>query len=105
VAEVRQDTQPAALRVPDPQLPTKIPAGRRSSIPTLPPAPGGQPDPNSDDSGNDPPLIDSSAAAAQALCAYFLANADRGDNAANDELVAELVRRIRIQQASGKSGR
>ena len=46
MAEVRQDTKPAALRVPDPQFPTEIPAGRRSSTPTPPPAPGGQPDPN-----------------------------------------------------------
>jgi hypothetical protein len=29
------------------------------------------------------------------LCDYFLLNADRGDHAANDELVAELVRRMR----------
>ncbi len=46
MAEVRQDPKPAALRVPDPQFPTKTPAGRRSSTPALPPAPGGQPDPN-----------------------------------------------------------
>ncbi|MGH3975298.1 MAG: hypothetical protein ACRDS9_18515 [Pseudonocardiaceae bacterium] len=46
------------------------------------------------------PLIDSPAAAAEALRDYFLANADRDDNAANDELVAELVRRIRIHQTS-----
>lgn len=39
------------------------------------------------------------------LCDYFLANADRGDNAANDELVAELVRRIRGQQASSDGSR
>jgi hypothetical protein len=32
-------------RVPDPQFPKKIPAGRRSRHP-VPPAPGGQPDPN-----------------------------------------------------------
>lgn len=38
--------QRAGLQVPDPQFPTKIPAGRRSSTPTLPPAPGGQSDPN-----------------------------------------------------------
>lgn len=30
MAEVSQDTKPAALRVPDPQSPTGIPAGRRS---------------------------------------------------------------------------
>ncbi|MGH4011714.1 MAG: hypothetical protein ACRDTH_26705 [Pseudonocardiaceae bacterium] len=44
------------------------------------------------------PIIDSPAAAGQALGDLFLANADRGDDAANDELVAELVRRIRAQQ-------
>ncbi len=47
-----------------------------------------------------PPVIDNPAAAALALRDYFLANADRGDHAANDELVAELVRRIRVHQAS-----
>lgn len=50
-----------------------------------------------------PPLI-SAAAAASALQGYFLANADRGDNAANDQLVAELVRRIRAQQTLRESG-
>jgi hypothetical protein len=35
----------------------------------------------------------------------FLANADRGDDAANDDLVAELVRRIRAQQGSRDGGR
>ncbi len=35
--------RPAVLRVPDPQFPTKTPAGRRSNRPV--PAPGGQPDP------------------------------------------------------------
>lgn len=40
-------------------------------------------------------LIDSPDAAARVLCDYFLTNADRGDNAANDEFVAELVCRIR----------
>ena len=47
----------------------------------------------------DPPLI-SADAAARALQEYFLANADRGDNAANDELVAEIMRRIRASRAS-----
>ena len=46
-------------------------------------------------------MIDSPVTAVEALCDYFLANADRGDNVANDELVAELVRRIRARQASG----
>ncbi|HKR48024.1 MAG TPA: hypothetical protein VJT72_00325 [Pseudonocardiaceae bacterium] len=51
----------------------------------------------------DPPLI-SASVAAQALQEYFLANADRGDNAANDELVTELLRRIRALRASHDSG-
>ncbi|MGH3822999.1 MAG: hypothetical protein ACRDRA_09235 [Pseudonocardiaceae bacterium] len=46
------------------------------------------------------PVIDSPEAAARALCDYFLANADRGDHVTNDELVAELVRRIRARQAA-----
>jgi len=46
-----------------------------------------------------PPLI-SADAAARALQEHFLANADRGDDAANDELVAELLRRIRARQAT-----
>ena len=50
-----------------------------------------------------PPLI-SGDAAARALQEYFLANADRGDNAANDELVAELVRRIRALRSSRAHG-
>ncbi len=51
----------------------------------------------------DPPLI-SIDAAAQALQEYFLANADRDDHAANDDLVAELVRRIRARQTSREGG-
>lgn len=50
-----------------------------------------------------PPLISADAAAA-VLRDFFLANADRGDNAANDQLVAELVRRIRVQRASREGG-
>jgi uncharacterized membrane protein YccC len=50
------------------------------------------------------PVIDSPVAASQALRDLFLANADRGDDAANDHLVAELVRRIRAQQNSRDSG-
>lgn len=50
-----------------------------------------------------PPSI-SADAAAKALRDYFLANADRDDNAANDQLVAELVRRIRAQRASRNGG-
>jgi hypothetical protein len=46
-----------------------------------------------------PPVI-SADAAAWALQEYFLANADRGDNAANDELVAEMPRRMRALRAS-----
>jgi hypothetical protein len=47
-----------------------------------------------------PPLI-SAEAAARALQEYFLANADRGDNAANDELIAEILRRMRASRESG----
>ncbi|MGH3697537.1 MAG: hypothetical protein ACRDRX_26755 [Pseudonocardiaceae bacterium] len=43
------------------------------------------------------PMI-STAVAATALYELFLANADRGDNAANDDLIAEMVGRIRSQQ-------
>ncbi len=50
-----------------------------------------------------PPLI-SVEAAARALQEYFLVNADRGDNAANDELVAELVRRTRALRAAREGG-
>jgi hypothetical protein len=50
--------------------------------------------------GSDPSVI-SADAAAKALAGIFLANADRGDNAANDEIIAEMVRRMRILQASG----
>jgi hypothetical protein len=46
-----------------------------------------------------PPMIRPEAAA-RALCELFLANADRGDNAANDHLIAEMVGRIRTQQQS-----
>jgi hypothetical protein len=46
-----------------------------------------------------------SAQAARALCDVFLANADRGDNAANDDLVAELVQRIRALQDCANSDR
>jgi hypothetical protein len=45
-----------------------------------------------------PPVI-SADAAAQVLCDYFLTNAERGDNAANDEFVAELALRMRTGQA------
>ncbi|MGH3799151.1 MAG: hypothetical protein ACRDTD_03280 [Pseudonocardiaceae bacterium] len=40
----------------------------------------------------------SAEAAAMALCELFLANADRGDNAANDDLIAEMLDRIRTPQ-------
>jgi hypothetical protein len=49
------------------------------------------------------PLI-SAEAAARTLQEHFLDNADRGDNAANDELVAELVRRIRALRACREGG-
>lgn len=51
----------------------------------------------------DPSLI-SADAAARALQEHFLANADRGDNAANDELVAEMLRRSRALRGSRESG-
>ncbi|MGH3926812.1 MAG: hypothetical protein ACRDTT_28770 [Pseudonocardiaceae bacterium] len=91
------DRDPATHRwstpqVPEPELPTKIPAGRRSSTPE---APGGQPDPNPVITS---PVIMSPAAVAQALCDHYLTNADRGDDAANDELIAELLRRIRARR-------
>ncbi|MGH3776701.1 MAG: hypothetical protein ACRDRR_13395 [Pseudonocardiaceae bacterium] len=35
----------------------------------------------------------------------FLANADRGDNAANDQLVDALARRMHALRASGDGGR
>ncbi len=50
-----------------------------------------------------PPLV-SADAAARALQELFLANADRGDHAANDELVAELLRRIRALRATHEGG-
>jgi hypothetical protein len=53
----------------------------------------------------DLPVIDSPEAAGRALGELFLGNADRGDDAANDDLVAELVRRIRAQQDSRGGGR
>lgn len=84
--------------MPEPQFPSKAPAGRRSSAPTPLQAPGGQPDPKHLAGGG---VISEAHAAGRALCDYFLANADRGDNAVNDELVAELVRRIRMRQATG----
>ena len=46
------------------------------------------------------PSMISAEAAARALCEVFLANADRGDNAANDHLIAEMVGRIRARQES-----
>lgn len=46
----------------------------------------------------------SADAAAKALRDYFLANADRGDNIANDELVDALVRRIRALRAPCDGG-
>jgi hypothetical protein len=52
---------------------------------------------------DDPALT--SANAARALRDMFLANADHGANTANDELVAELVRRIRALQGSSDCGR
>lgn len=59
---------------------------RSQEHPLSPPVPG-------------PPTI-SAEAAATALCEFFLANADSGDNAANDHLIAEMVDRIRTHQES-----
>jgi hypothetical protein len=47
----------------------------------------------------DLPLL-SADAAARALQEHFLDNADRGDDAANDEFVAEILRRIRALRAT-----
>ena len=68
-------------------VPTKTPAGHRLRTPMLFQSPGGQSVSNHQAGGwsADQPQIDSPEAAAQALCDYFLANADRGDNAVNDE--------------------
>lgn len=52
----------------------------------------------SDPSEPESPVI-SAQDAARAVCALFLANAERDDNAGNDELVAEVVHRIRAQQS------
>ncbi|MGH4008136.1 MAG: hypothetical protein ACRDTH_08275 [Pseudonocardiaceae bacterium] len=49
-------------------------------------------------------LLISAEAAARVLQEHFLANADRGDHAANDELVTEILRRIRTRRASGEGG-
>ncbi|HKR48209.1 MAG TPA: hypothetical protein VJT72_01295 [Pseudonocardiaceae bacterium] len=62
---------------------------------------------------NDPGTVGSPApgpssintdAAGRALRECFLANADRGDDAANDELVAELARQIRARRACREGG-
>ena len=90
------------FRVPEPHFPTKTPAGRRSSAPTPLQAAGGQPDPKHLAGRG---ATSEAHAAGRALCDYFLANADRGDNAVNDQLVAELVRRIRMRQAASDDGR
>ncbi|MGH3823261.1 MAG: hypothetical protein ACRDRA_10585 [Pseudonocardiaceae bacterium] len=49
-------------------------------------------------SGLDPVM--SRQDAARVLCELFLTNAEQRNHAANDELVAELVRRIRVRQHS-----
>jgi hypothetical protein len=106
-AQLRSTTQQASLRVSDSQFPEES-AGSRLSYPVQLAGLGGQPDPrrvDGESSGERPrPLtgpvvVDSPDVAARALGEHFLANADRGDNAANDELVAELLRWIRAQQA------
>jgi hypothetical protein len=50
------------------------------------------------------PLVISADTADRVLCDYFLANAGRGDNAANDEFVAELALWIRAGQARSVGG-
>lgn len=50
-------------------------------------------------------VIASREDAGNALRDLFLANADRGDNAGNDQLVDALVRRMRALRASGDGGR
>jgi hypothetical protein len=102
MVEVTPDRDPAcsrrtALQVPEPEFSSKTPAGRRSSAPVPTSAPGGQPDPTP---VIPTPVIISLGAAGLALCDHFLANADRSDHAANDELVTELGRRIRSRQAA-----
>jgi hypothetical protein len=47
---------------------------------------------------NEPDPMTSRQDAARVLCALFLDNAERGHHAANDELIAELRRRIRAQR-------
>lgn len=42
-----------------------------------------------------------SLASGEALLKLFLANAERGDNAANDDLIAEIPRRIRALAPPG----
>jgi hypothetical protein len=71
-----------------------------SAEPVTDPSPAGHP---ASSPAPGPPLI-SAEAAARALQECFLANADRGDNAANDELVAELLRRMRALRAFRESG-
>lgn len=108
---MRSTTQQASLRVSDSQFPEES-AGSRLSYPVQLAGLGGQPDPprvDGESSGERPrPLtgpvvVNSPDVAARALGEHFLANADRGDNAANDELVAELLRWIRAQQAPNDS--
>jgi hypothetical protein len=49
-------------------------------------------------------VLVSANVAANALHDYFLANADRGANAANDELVEALVHRIRAERIASADG-
>jgi hypothetical protein len=113
----------AAVQVPAPQFGNPLDSGRPSvEQPPRPiSAPGGRPDttqlaphlPTGEVDGipSDPrgylmsfpvpdlPLL-SADAAARALQEHFLDNADRGDDAANDEFVAEILRRIRALRAT-----
>lgn len=63
------------------------------------PGPVRDPDPLMIFPASDSPVI-SAQDAATALRELFLTNADQGNHAANDDLVAELVHRIRTQQQS-----
>lgn len=49
-------------------------------------------------------MLISANVVANVLHDYFLANADRGDNAANDDLVEALVHRIRAERIASDGG-
>jgi hypothetical protein len=94
----------ATLRVPASQFSNSPDSGR----PPAETAPGGRPD-TTTQSGPvglrvPDPQFPTTIPAARTLQDSFLANADRGDDDANDELVAEVLRRIRAQRASHEGG-